>query len=111
MHNHDNIKEKADMIRNSLENEETTTKLANLFKVFGDSTRTRIMNALLSGELCVCEIAEVLQMTISAISHQLRTLKDANLVKGIKKGKEVFYSISDNHVVQILECGLSHVNE
>lgn len=85
--------------------------LAELYKVFGDSTRTKILSCLEIRELCVCDICECLNMTKSAVSHQLRILRQAHLVKARRNGKEVFYSLSDDHVTKIIECGLSHVNE
>ncbi|GHV85347.1 transcriptional regulator [Spirochaetia bacterium] len=85
--------------------------LAELFKVFGDSTRIRIISALLHGELCVCDIAVLLGMTKSAISHQLRLLRQSKLVKCRRAGKVVFYSLDDNHVGAIFRAGLEHVNE
>jgi ArsR family transcriptional regulator len=85
--------------------------VAELFKVFGDSTRTKILAALFEHELCVCDIGKVVNMTKSAVSHQLRVLRDANLVKFRKVGKEVFYSLADNHVVMIYKMALEHVCE
>lgn len=85
--------------------------LADFFKVLGDSTRTRIMCALDESEMCVCDLAVLLGMTKSAISHQLSSLKQANLVKARREGKNVFYSLSDHHVKQVFECGLEHVRE
>lgn len=85
--------------------------LAELFKVFGDTTRIRILCALSESEMCVCDIAVLLNMTQSAISHQLRVLKQARLIKYRKAGKVVFYSLDDAHVRQIFEQGLNHVNE
>ena len=86
-------------------------ELADFFKVFGDSTRVRILWALDESEMCVCDISVLLGMTKSSVSHQLRILRQAHLVKPRKSGKEVFYSLADDHVVQILACGLSHVTE
>lgn len=85
--------------------------LAELFKVFGDSTRIRILWALDEAEMCVCDIACVLNMTQSAISHQLRILKQAKLVKNRRDGKIVYYSLDDEHVKQIIDQGLIHNNE
>lgn len=85
--------------------------LAELFKVFGDSTRAKILSCLEISELCVCDICECLNMNKSAISHQLRILKSAKLVKARKSGKEVFYSLDDEHVSKIFECGISHLQE
>ena len=85
--------------------------LAELFKVFGDSTRIRILYLLLESEMCVCGIAESLNMTVSAVSHQLRVLKTANLVKFRREGKTVFYSLADSHVRLILDQGMEHIEE
>lgn len=91
--------------------EETLYDLAELFKVFGDTTRVKILCALFESEMCVCDIAQLLNMTQSAISHQLRVLKSAKLVKNRKEGKTVFYSLSDEHVKHIFDQGLAHVLE
>lgn len=91
--------------------DEILYKLADLYKVFGDPTRIRILYALSSGELCVCDIAEVLGMTQSAISHQLRVLKQSALVKFRRDGKTVYYSLADSHISTILAQGLDHVQE
>ncbi len=85
--------------------------LAEFFKVFGDSTRLRIISLLEESELCVNDIAEKLQMNQSAISHQLRTLKQNRLVKQRRKGKAVFYSLDDSHVVDIFRQGIEHISE
>lgn len=91
--------------------EEKLYQLADLFKTFGDPTRIRILFLLSKGELCVCDIADTLLMTQSAISHQLRLLKQMHLVKFRRKGKTVYYSLADSHVATILSQGLDHVNE
>ena len=85
--------------------------LAELFKVFGDSTRIRILFALFENEICVCDLAELLNMTQSAISHQLRILKNARLVKSRREGKQVFYFLADDHVRTIINQGLDHIEE
>ena len=85
--------------------------VAELFKVFGDSTRVNILTALFESEMCVCDISETLSMTKSAISHQLRILRQNKLVKTRKSGKEVFYSLADEHVVKIIEMAIDHINE
>jgi len=90
---------------------EELEELADFFKVFGDVTRLKIMNALLISELCVQDIADSLGMSQSAISHQLRTLKQAHLVKYRREGKTVFYSLADEHVEMIMNMGLEHVLE
>lgn len=91
--------------------EDSLFELAELYKIFGDSTRIRILYALFEDELCVCDIAQTLGMTLSAISHQLRILKGAKLVKYNKVGKSVFYSLADSHVKLILAQGMEHVGE
>lgn len=85
--------------------------LSELFKIFGDSTRVKIINVLLDKELCVNEIAEITNSTQSAISHQLRILKASKLVKYKKQGKEVYYSLADDHVEKIFRMGCEHINE
>lgn len=97
--------------REVMPQDEMLYDLAELFKVFGDTTRIKILYALFSNEMCVCDIAELLGMTHSAISHQLRVLKQARLVKFRKEGKTVYYSLDDNHINQIFDCGLSHIQE
>jgi ArsR family transcriptional regulator, lead/cadmium/zinc/bismuth-responsive transcriptional repressor len=91
--------------------EETLYDLAELFKVYGDSTRIKILWALVESEMCVCDIAALLNMTQSAISHQLRVLKQARLVKYRKEGKVVFYSIEDEHIKLVFDQGLIHIKE
>ncbi len=85
--------------------------LAELFKVFGDSTRIKILYALFEAELCVCDIAQLLGLTQSAVSHQLRVLKSGRLVKPRKEGKTVFYSLADDHVRTLIAQGMEHVEE
>lgn len=91
--------------------EEKLYDLAELFKVFGDTTRVKIISALFEAELCVCDIAELLTMSPSAISHQLRVLRQARLVKHRKEGKVVFYSLDDEHIKHIFNEGLTHILE
>ena len=86
-------------------------KLGNFFKVFGDPTRIKILYSLFESELCVCAIAELLEMEQSAISHQLKVLKDANLVCSRREGKTVFYSLADDHVNLIIAQGFNHITE
>lgn len=105
VHTHKNIKKRA------ISDDNTLYALADLFKVFGDPTRIRILYALSAQELCVCDIASVLNMTQSAISHQLRILKQMKLVKFRREGKTVYYSLADSHVETILNQGLDHVLE
>lgn len=91
--------------------EETLYDLAELFKVFGDSTRIKILYVLFESEMCVCDIAQILNMTQSAISHQLRVLKQSRLVKFRRSGKTVFYSLADDHVRSIIDQGMNHICE
>lgn len=98
-------------IRAKLPDDDTIGELAELFKMFGDRTRAKIMGVLQLRDLYVTELAEVLGMSVSAVSHQLRVLRAAKLVKGVKEGKEVRYSLDDDHVTKIMEYGLTHVNE
>ena len=91
--------------------ESVTQDAAEFFKAFSDKTRLRILSALAIGELCVCDIAEVLGMTQSAISHQLRFLKELRLVSNRKEGKTVYYTLNDDHIGTILAQGLTHVQE
>lgn len=97
--------------KNEMPDEEVLADLSDLFRVFGDTTRVKIIFALFSNEMCVCDIAELLGMTQSAISHQLRVLKNARLVKFRKDGKTVFYSLDDEHISGILKYGLEHIKE
>jgi DNA-binding transcriptional ArsR family regulator len=98
-------------VKGSMPEEETLYDLAELFKVFGDTTRIKILCALFEAEMCVCDIAALLCMNQSAISHQLRVLKQARLVKYRKEGKVVYYSLDDEHVKHIFDQGLVHINE
>lgn len=98
-------------VRSRMPEEENLYDLAELFKVFGDTTRIKILWALAESDMCVCDIAVLLNMTQSAISHQLRVLKQARLVKYRKEGKIVYYSLDDEHVKQIFNQGLIHINE
>lgn len=91
--------------------DETLYDLAELFKVFGDSTRIKILYALFEAELCVCDIAQLLGLTQTAVSHQLRVLKNSKLVKFRRAGKTVFYSLADDHVHSIIGQGMEHINE
>ena len=85
--------------------------LAELFKIFGDSTRIRILYALFEEELCVCDIAQLLNMTQSAISHQLRLLKQSKLVKNRRDGQTVYYSLAEDHVRTVINQGMDHIME
>lgn len=91
--------------------EEELQDLAEFFKVFGDSTRLKILYVLLCSEMCVLDIAQLLGMSQSAISHQLRVLKQMDLVKNRREGKTIFYSLADSHIVTILSQGLDHIEE
>ena len=96
---------------NELPDDELIADLSDMFKIFGDQTRVKILMALESGELCVCDIAAVMNMSQSAISHQLRVLKQSNIVKTRREGKVVYYSISDDHVKEIFDMAMVHVQE
>jgi DNA-binding transcriptional ArsR family regulator len=107
-HNHDAILKK---VRDELPTDELLCDLSDLFKLFGDTTRTKILFSLFESEMCVCAIAELLGATQSAISHQLKILKDANLVGNRREGKTVYYYLSDGHVRTILAQGFEHLLE
>lgn len=98
-------------VAQALPEDEVLYDLAELFKLFGDSTRIKILYALFEAELCVCDIAQLLGLTQSAISHQLRILKGGKLVKFRREGKTVFYSLADEHVRSIIGQGMEHVEE
>lgn len=98
-------------VNEKMPGEEELYDLAELFKVFGDSTRIRILFVLFEAEVCVCDLAEALHMTQSAISHQLKILKQNKLVKSRREGKSIFYSLADNHVRTIINQGLEHIEE
>lgn len=98
-------------VRGTMPDETELYDLAELFKVFGDSTRIRILFVLFEAEVCVCDLAEALQMTQSAISHQLRILKQNKLVKSRREGKSIFYSLADGHVKTIIAQGRDHIEE
>lgn len=97
--------------RKLMPEENALCDLSDFFKVLGDSTRSRIIAALDVGEMCVCDLAVLLGMTKSAISHQLSALRQANLVKNRREGKVVYYAPADEHVQQIFEMGLEHIRE
>jgi len=100
-----------DAVRKNLETQDILSPLADFYKIFGDPTRLKILSALLQGEMCVGTITEILEMSQSSVSHQLRVLKNARLIKSRKEGKWVYYSINDDHVKIIYEMGLSHIKE
>lgn len=108
MHAHDEIVER---VQEEMPGEDTLYDLTELFRIFGDSTRIRILYVLFEAEMCVCDIAALLGMTQSAISHQLKALKNARLVKSRRDGKTVFYSLADDHVKTIIDQGLEHILE
>lgn len=108
MHVHQEI---VAQVNQNMPDEEILYDLAELFKIFGDSTRIRILYVLFESEMCVCDIAQLLGMSQSAISHQLRSLKQSKLVKYRREGKTVFYSLADTHVRTILNQGMEHVAE
>ena len=91
--------------------DDTLFSIADFFKVMSDSTRVKILNLLEAGELCVCDIAYILNMTKSAVSHQLKNLKEVNLIVGRKQGKEVWYSLADRHVREVFDVSLEHIRE
>lgn len=97
--------------KEKLPDEDTMSDLSNFFKNFGDSTRIKIVAALIAGELCVADIAEVLEMSASAISHQLRILRQAKIVRSSRNGKQIYYSIDDEHVAILYSLGLEHIRE
>lgn len=100
-----------EQVRGLLPPDETLYDLAELFKIFGDSTRVKILYALLESELCVCDIAKLMEVSQSAVSHQLRVLKTCKLVKFRREGKTVYYSLADEHVIRILSQGMEHILE
>ena len=108
MHVHEEI---VSQVNANMPDEEILYDLAELFKIFGDSTRIKILYVLFESEMCVCDIAQLLGMTQSAISHQLQVLKKSKLVKYRREGKTVFYSLADDHVRTILGQGMDHVTE
>lgn len=103
----DTVKE----VKSKMQEKETYLQLASLYKMFGDGTRIQILHALEQGEMCVCDLAVLLGVTKSAVSHQLKALRLANLVKFRKEGQIVYYSLADEHVKLIIDMGLEHINE
>ena len=98
-------------VKKTCPKDEMIFDLADFYKIFGDTTRVKILYALDKSELCVCDISALLGMSVSAVSHQLKILRDSNLVKTKREGKIVYYSLSDEHVKSILECGIEHISE
>lgn len=105
---HDEV---VNVVRDQMPDEDKLYDLAEIFKVFGDSTRIKILYVLFESEMCVCDIAQLLGMTQSAISHQLRILKQSKLVNNRREGKSVFYSLADGHVRTIINQGMEHIEE
>lgn len=108
IHIHEDI---VDKVKTILPSEELLYDLADFYKVFADSTRIKILYALLQSEMCVCDLAQILNASQSAISHQLRMLKQMKLVKYRREGKAIFYSLSDDHIQNILNQGFEHISE
>lgn len=98
-------------VEHHMPNDEALYDLAEFFKVFADSTRIKILYVLLKGEVCVCDLADILGVTQSAVSHQLRLLKQMDLVRFRRDGKTIFYSLADSHIQTILNQGFEHINE
>jgi len=103
---HENVVED---VKSKMLDNEFITEISTFFKILGDNTRVKILFALDHNEMCVCDIANVLNMTKSSISHQLSYLKDLNIVKSRKSGKEVYYSLDDEHVKEVFEVAISHI--
>ena len=104
-------KDVVEEVKDKLPQEEILYDLAELFKVFGDSTRIKIICSLFESEMCVCDLSALLSISQSAISHQLRVLKSARLVKFRRAGKVIYYSLDDEHIKQIFDAGLHHITE
>ena len=98
-------------VQQRLPDEEVLYDLAELYKIFGDTTRVKLLCILFEGEMCVQHLAQLLQVSQSAVSHQLRILKGARLVKYIRDGKTVYYALADDHVREIIGCGMEHITE
>ncbi len=108
VHKHSNVVLK---VHREMPDDDKLYDLAELFKVFGDSTRIRILFALFESEMCVCDIADSLNMTQSAISHQLKILKQSKLVGNRREGKQIIYFLADDHVRTIIDQGINHIEE
>lgn len=100
-----------EQVRNHLPTPQAMTDMAELFRLFGDPTRLKILCSLSQQELCVCDLSNLIGMTQSAVSHQLRQLKQGRLVKSRRDGKTIFYSLADDHVETVLAQGMEHINE
>lgn len=105
---HENTLER---VRSQMPDDDTLCDVAELFKVFGDITRTKILSALFEAELCVCDISEIVKMSASAVSHQLRILRQTKIVKSRRCGKEIYYSLDDEHISKIYRMALEHLEE
>ncbi len=103
--------EQVKLVKKKMLDDESLICIADFYKALADSTRIKIINALDKSELCVCDISALLNMTKSAISHQLQNLKEMRLIKGRKSGKEVIYSLADDHVRQVFEISMQHIKE
>ena len=108
---HHEHREKVEQVREKMLLEDEINKLAQLYKVFGDTTRIKILCALFESEMCVCDIAEIVGISVSAVSHQLRILKQSELVRFRRDGKTIYYSLADDHVRTIIGQGTEHINE
>lgn len=104
-------KEMIQIVKEKMPAEEILHDLADFYKVFGDATRVKILCVLLQSQMCVCDLAELLGVTQSAISHQLRVLKQMKLVKNRREGKTVYYSLADDHIQNIISQGMEHIQE
>lgn len=98
-------------VQDAMPDDDTLCDVAEMFKVFGDMTRTKILSALFEAELCVCDISDIVKMSTSAVSHQLRILRQTKIVKSRRCGKEVYYSLDDEHISQIYRTALEHLKE
>jgi len=105
---HEDILER---VQDAMPDDDTLCDVAEMFKVFGDVTRTKILSALFESELCVCDITQIVKMSMSAVSHQLRILRQTKIVKSRRCGKEVYYSLDDGHIAQIYRLALEHLRE
>ena len=103
--------DRVDKVKKDFPANQLINTLSDFFKIFGDTTRVKIMCALDKSEMCVGDISVLLDMTVSAVSHQLKILREASLVKTKRQGKIVFYSLADEHVQRIIECGIEHIIE
>ena len=103
--------DKVEQARSQMLDDDTLLNIADFYKALSDSTRIKIINALDKADLCVCDISSLLNMTKSAVSHQLQNLREMQLIKGERRGKEVIYSLADDHVKQVFEICLEHIKE